>query len=275
MATDEAAPLEAAVARACAAWPETRGDPVAFREVLAAQLPDAASLEAWHVSDLWLAYTCARGDAAALRAFERDYLARLPMFLSKLDLEGQELADVGQALRAKLFLPDADGGPPKIAGYSGRGPLEGWFRVVAVNTALKVLRRERQPGSSADLDASLAAGVAAGGDLEAEYMKRRYRAEFERALSDAFAALEAKQRNVLRMAFLDGLTIDAIGVAFGVHRATAARWLADARESLLAATRKLLRERLGLSAADLESLVALVASRLEESLHTLLATRSV
>ena len=47
MATDEAAALEAAVARACAAWPGTRGDAVAFREVLATKLPDAASLERW------------------------------------------------------------------------------------------------------------------------------------------------------------------------------------------------------------------------------------
>jgi RNA polymerase sigma-70 factor (ECF subfamily) len=275
MAADETEALAAAVAGACAAWPGTRGDVAAFREQLAAMLRDSAplSLASCHVSDLWLAHACEKGDVAALRAFEEAYLARLPLFLSKLSLDTPQLTEVGQALRAKLFLPDPSGARAKIATYSGRGPLEGWVRIVAVNTALKVLRRERRAAAGGDLDASLAAGAGAGrNDPETEYMKRRYRADFERALADAFARLEAKQRNVLRMAFLDGLTIDAIGVAHGVHRATAARWLSAARESLLAGTRKLLRERLGLSAADLESVVALVASRLEQSLHALLAT---
>src|SRR5258708_6668498 len=135
MAADETGALDAAVADACAAWPGTRGDVAVFRERLAAKLRDPASIAACHVSDLWLAHACEKGDLAALRAFEQGYLARLPLFLSKLSLDGPRLAEVGQALRAKLFLPDASGAPAKISTYNGRGPLEGWLRIVAVNTA--------------------------------------------------------------------------------------------------------------------------------------------
>jgi len=56
-----------------------------------------------------------------------------------------------------------------------------------------------------------------------------------------------------------------------VHRATAARWIADARSAALRATRRALRQNLKASDSEVASLFRLVASRLDLSLQRVLA----
>jgi RNA polymerase sigma-70 factor (ECF subfamily) len=73
------------------------------------------------------------------------------------------------------------------------------------------------------------------------------------------------------MHFLDGLNIDRIGIVFGVHRATVARWLATARELVLERTMTLLGDRLQLDAAEFASLLRMVRTTLDVSLHSLLS----
>jgi RNA polymerase sigma-70 factor (ECF subfamily) len=75
---------------------------------------------------------------------------------------------------------------------------------------------------------------------------------------------------VLKLHLVHRLSIDEIGRAHGVHRATAARWLERVRDELQAETRRLLRQRLGLDLAGIDSMVALVESRLEVSFRRLL-----
>lgn len=67
------------------------------------------------------------------------------------------------------------------------------------------------------------------------------------------------------------MNIDRIGAVFNVHRATVARWIAAAREGLLERTMARLGERLRLEPADFESLLRVVRSSLDVSLHALLA----
>ena len=69
---------------------------------------------------------------------------------------------------------------------------------------------------------------------------------------------------------LDGWSIDQIGSLYGVHRATAARWLTNAREELGARIRAGLAERLEIGESQVDSIVALVTSRIELSLERLL-----
>ena len=83
----------------------------------------------------------------------------------------------------------------------------------------------------------------------------------------AVAALSARDRNLLRLDFIDGLNIDQIGAIHRVHRSIVARWIAQARESILLETQRLLRERLGLDNAEFNSLLALVKSELNLSIH--------
>jgi RNA polymerase sigma-70 factor (ECF subfamily) len=228
-----------------------------------------ADLDA-HGEDVALARACAAGDAVALETFESRYMSRVPDFVARLRVEPAFVDELKQVLRAKLFvaLPPAR---PKIAEYSGSGALERWFRIAAVNTALKLLRR----GRTADRDelARVTEGTTAV-DPELELVKRRYSTEFDAAFLEALAGLETRERNVLRLHFVDGLGIDAIGALHRVHRATAARWLAAAREGVLDRTRSALRSRLHLTPTEIDSLVAVVQSRLEVSLRSLLASAS-
>jgi RNA polymerase sigma-70 factor (ECF subfamily) len=109
--------------------------------------------------------------------------------------------------------------------------------------------------------------LGAGADLEVDYLKGHYRAVFEAALKETLTELPVQQRNVLRLSFVEGLSIDEIGALHGVHRATAARWIAAAREAILDGTRRRLRSDLSLSDSEFDSVVRLVQSQLEVSLR--------
>jgi RNA polymerase sigma-70 factor, ECF subfamily len=89
-------------------------------------------------------------------------------------------------------------------------------------------------------------------------------------LRDAFASLQPRERNLLRLHFVERLGIDALASVLQVSRATAARHLAAAREALVERTIFNLRSRLRLAPAELDSLVAQVRSKLEISLGALL-----
>jgi hypothetical protein len=82
-------------------------------------------------------------------------------------------------------------------------------------------------------------------------------------LDEAVAALSPRQRNVLRQQFVHRLTVAQIAHLYGVHRATAVRWLSDARVQLIATTRRALERRLALDPGD----VARLADDLVSSAH--------
>ena len=81
---------------------------------------------------------------------------------------------------------------------------------------------------------------------------------------DATALLVSVQHPVQEPA------IDQIGGLYHLHRASAARRIAKAREALLVGTRAALARRLGVPAERLGSVLELVASRLEASVERLL-----
>ena len=69
---------------------------------------------------------------------------------------------------------------------------------------------------------------------------------------------------------MHGATVAEIGTLYGVHRATAARWIAQIRETLLSRTRRAVGEALRLTGIELDSAMAKAAEHLDYSLrHTL------
>ncbi len=66
------------------------------------------------------------------------------------------------------------------------------------------------------------------------------------------------------------MSIDALAGVYHVGRSTAARWLADARERLLAGTRDALCAELQIGRAEYESLAALMRSHVAVSVVRLL-----
>ncbi|HEY2745935.1 MAG TPA: sigma-70 family RNA polymerase sigma factor [Polyangia bacterium] len=262
------AELERLVAAAEAAWPELPPPGEAFADALAERIRDepdpAAALARLHSGDLYLAHACLHGVAPALAALDRK-LAETPSFLVGLNASAGEVDEVRQLLRERLLV----GPRPRLAGYSGRGTLGSWLRVAAMR-ALSNLRRDEASRQRIEGQADALAPVI---DPELRYLKRQYADQFRESVSEAFSALSPQQRNLLRLKLVDGLNVTDIGALHGVHRATAARWVDEARRLVVDGTKARLRQRLQIAADELEGLLALVHSQLDVSLAGLLRTR--
>ena len=80
------------------------------------------------------------------------------------------------------------------------------------------------------------------------------------------AQLGAREQTLLRYHHVDGLNIDEIGAIYRVHRVTAFRWIEKAKEQLIKATLELLRTRLKLPSAELDSVLRMIRSQIHLSL---------
>jgi RNA polymerase sigma-70 factor (ECF subfamily) len=248
------------------AWPRVLVEPARFVAWLGARAPSggAAAIERMHTDDLYLACACAGGDARALQAFERSYLSQVPTYIARVDHSPQLADEVRQSLRERLLV----GGPettPRIAEYSGQGPLGGWVRVSAVRLALNLRRGEAR--RARPLGDAVAADLA---DPEVDYIKTRYARQFAAALQKAIAELPARERAVLSFYFLDGMSSAAIGELYDAHGATVRRWIERIRAQVIEATRRDLSEVLGLRTREFDSLMNVVRSRIDLHLSQIL-----
>jgi RNA polymerase sigma-70 factor (ECF subfamily) len=217
-----------------------------------------------HAADLYLAFACSRGVEGAHAAFEAALMTQVAGYLRPMNPSPAFVDEVRQLLREKLFV----GPEPRIAQYSGRGPIGAWLRVMALRTAVNLQTRGERGGPSLDPDR-----VAAGGGPELDYLQERYRPLVKHAFQEGLAALTSEQRNLLRLHLVDGLTLEEIGRLFSVNRSTVFRWLDAARAELLRHTRHCLHKRLGVDASEFDSLVQAVRSRLDLSLASILRTK--
>lgn len=258
-----AAAWQAFLATARAAWPDVTVDEAPLATFVSERLLEgelAAVLTAAPAADLVIAWACAAGQATAHTAFDS--------VLSEVDAAGTAtratsdiVDDVKQVLRVQLLI-GKDGKPPGIAGYRGRGSLRGWLRITATR---ELIRHKAKRAKDAPLTNSLESILVTTIDPSLDALKAEYRGEFAVALREAIADLGAEDRTLLRQHIVDGLSIDDVGAAFGVHRATAARWLVRARTALVEATQRRLAARLALPVEQIESVIRLVSSQLDAS----------
>jgi RNA polymerase sigma-70 factor (ECF subfamily) len=226
------------------------------------------ALAAVYFDDLVLAIACGEGDPAALELLDRRYLSQIGSYLGKHGGTASFADEVRQRVRLRLLVAEP-GGTPKIAGYTGSGPLGAWLRVITIRSA-RDLHRAAHPTSPLT-DAIAVASPKP--DPELDYLKLRHGAEFRAALAEVLGSLQPRQRNLLKLYFLDGLTVEIIGGMFGVNRSTVTRWLADIRERIRDETYRVLRARLGVGDSELEHLWGIVESRMDLSLRGLLVTK--
>ena len=255
------------VTEARATWPAIAIEPERFLAFLGEREVGTEI----HISDLYVACGCVDGAPAAIAAFDQTCLPVIDRAVQSAGATAAELADLRQVVRARLLVPPASESgdePPRITGYTGRGGLGSWVRVVATREAQRLLARERRTVAAADDE--IAGMLAPDDDPELGYLKRVYRAEFKLAFAGAIDALADRDRLLLQQHALDGLSIDHLAAFHKVHRATAARWLEAARKAVLDGTRKQLIDRLQLGRDELESLMRLIASQLDVSLPRLL-----
>jgi RNA polymerase sigma-70 factor (ECF subfamily) len=254
-------------------WPSVQLSPEHFVAHLARHVPAGFPIETalgqMHTEDLYLAHACALGDENAVLAFEQHCLHGLESALSRYRAFSDIVAEVKQRVRERVLVSDS--GPPRIDGFSGRGDLRGWVRVMAVREAICLVRQCRRE-ASADDDTLLHAFVTPG-DAKLEHVKAHYVEEFKQAFSAALRSLSARDQTLLRQHVLDGATIDQLGALYHVHRATAARNLQRVRLAVLGATRERLASRLEVRPSELDSILRLIRSRLHVTLRALVRRR--
>lgn len=254
--------LRALHARGRDAWPQLDVDLAAFSQNVQGRLaPDEVA--GLHAGDLYLSVACARGDTRAIALVDEQYIATL---VSALPCYIQRPAadDVLQLLRLR-FLIGEDGRPPRIGDFDGTARLATWLRVAAIRIAISLHRKVCRETVIDDVGA-----VADAPDPELALLQRQYGAEFRAAFRHGFVSLTARERNLLRYQILDRLGIDSLATLYGVHRATAARWLARARGTLIKRLRRELQARLQLDRAQLNGVLTLLQGKLELSLRLFL-----
>jgi len=253
-----------AIAACARAWPDVHVEPGAVR----ARLREAGAVDDRHLADLCLATACLAGDPAAQRALDRLIRAEAQRVVGELRQPAWLADEVHQELSQRLLVAEP-GAAPRLATYAGQAALGRWLGVAAMRTALN-LRRGARPETPLDTDHHVADAIL---PPELAVVRDRYRPEVEQAIRAAFDALDsARDRNLLRMYYLERIGLDQLGQMYGVHGSTVSRWLTALREAVLEDVRARLGERLGLAGnyGDVDSLIRAVQSQLDLTLSTLL-----
>lgn len=271
--------LDDFVLTARSAWPEwPSSDAVGFGTFVEERLRASSSpadLSSLHAADLWLAYHASRGLPLAVAALESTCFVGLTNVLRARRAEPSEAEEVVQRLRDRLLVAEP-GDRPRLLTYGGRGELKAWVRVAAVRLWLN-LKREQKSGvgeaktSSLESSSEEALAFEASNDLELELLKGKYRELFRTAFLETVGALAPGTRLLLKLHYLDRLSMEDVGKVLGVHRLTVLRRLERARQELSEGTKERLEAELRLAPPDVDSLLRLIQSRLDVSLQHALA----
>jgi RNA polymerase sigma-70 factor (ECF subfamily) len=247
-----------------AAWPQIVLEFALFESQFARHsAPDSSPVDA-HAADMYLACACANGVNAAMDALEQLLTGDVARAVASIHGSAAFVEDTLQDVRARLLVR-AGGEPGKIVEYGGRASLRSWLRAVAVRQAISRRRRkaeQHRTSFSPEDDGRLASA-----GPEFEYIRGRYKQAFEEEVRLAIERLPSRERMLLRLNVVHGMSLDQLATTYGVARSTAARWLASARQCLLEEARAGLRAKLRLSASEFESLAEEVRSYLDVSIR--------
>jgi len=223
------------------------------------------ALDDLDAAELYLAAACARGDDLAVRRFRAHYFEGLLPHLRRMGLDNAQCDDVWQTLCERLLVARGDG-PPGVVRYAGAGELGGLMRVTVTRLAINWLHDRVRSTHDDWLDEVPSSRT----DPEMQVSRQQHRAEIKQEVAAALATLPARDRMVLRLHLVERLGIDAIAGVASIHRATAARWIARAKDTLALRVRDRLLARWRVSHASFPALRTLLDSQIDLSLERLL-----
>jgi RNA polymerase sigma-70 factor, ECF subfamily len=269
---DEAAVLDELTNLAEAEWPAFRVARESFQEKLLAVVnpgPDRVNeLRGIRAVDLYLAVACAQRIEPAVKTFVERYLVSPGRYVRRLNITEVELEEIQAQLEDKLLVGASETEPGRIAQYSGRGPLEYWVAIAAQRTGFSMLRSKgrEHPVEEADVLARLW--------TEAESSQRilsaRYEAALRESLRDAISSLELRQRTILRLSMIDGISLSKIARMLHVNQSTVSRALRAALDKLNAELRRQLGELHRLRDHEIDSIVRDLRAHIDLSLSKIL-----
>lgn len=240
--------LAPAARAACRRWVEAR-----LKHVTAEATP----------GDVALVWAALQGHARALKAVD----ALIEAHARRAAGRAIEPAELAQRVRTRLLVAPK-GKEPRIATYDGRGKLKSWLWTA---TRLELLQATRGMGQAPadDID-ELSHLAAADRSPEAATRSKKDTKLVSDALAAALQVLEPKERTLLRMRFVDGVSTEELGRMFQVHRTTAQRWIEAAQAKIMAAMRARLEHEARLKHGEIDALVGEVAQSISLRLSQVL-----
>ncbi|MGQ0508199.1 MAG: sigma factor-like helix-turn-helix DNA-binding protein [Myxococcaceae bacterium] len=231
-------------------------------------------LETLHAEDLFLAWAVLREEPCALRELMQLIDSKVRADVTRVLADDVHVDEVLSRLLSALTL-EGSGGTKKLEQYTGRGPLAAWIRTVGMGTAINFRRQLR---ASINLEDPALAGEdfqIASENQELRALRTSCGALFTRAFRHALGTLSSRERTLLRLRFIDGLTLDELASFQGIHRATAVRWLAELSSRLRRQVQMTLTQSGALDPQEADSLVRTARQGSVFSLRQLLRDASL
>jgi RNA polymerase sigma-70 factor (ECF subfamily) len=194
-----------------------------------------------------------------------------PALLKYLRSDEPLVEEVAQCTVVDVLYGRQAGRRAKLATYSGGGRLTGWLTTVAKHTANDHLKqRGRMPGHELnELDAHAAPPLPDDDQDTAPYL-RDYGKQLMSAIKRAIEDLPAKPRTLLKMSLVEGMSIDEIGRFYGVHRATAAKWIKEAKLLIVDQSQQAFCGQTGAATTDFKSIVRVLVGYVDVSIERML-----
>jgi RNA polymerase sigma-70 factor, ECF subfamily len=216
------------------------------------------------LAQIFLAYACAKGDRVALEHFERTYRGTIDVVRKKFGKRAPLLDDLLADVRAHLFVA-VEGKDARILQFSARTDLGNWLKVVVSRLLLnRVAKTDREDVTESTIIDALGIDLATP---ETGLAKAEARALFRDAFRDAMLELSAREREVLRLVYVEGMMFDEVGTLYGTHRTTAWRLVEQATQNLGKLLRARLQQRLKLQGAEFDRWCASIQASLDLSLR--------
>jgi len=226
-----------------------------------------------HHEDLYLAVACARGDRIAWEYFAEQYLPQVRRFAIHAcrNLEASEdlaqemivalLGESSPAVQAEATSTRPGSGLEmsrgKLQTYNGRGSLTGWLRAAVSHAAIDRFRRTRTVVSLDELSERGELPQAQNTDpihASEEGLDAHWGPVLVKTVQQELARLSARDRLLLSLYHLEGVSLKTLGLRYGVHEATVSRWLEHARQDVRKRVERELRRVHRLSAHEVSAL---------------------
>src|SRR5256714_6564656 len=199
-------------------------------------------VSALHLKDLALGCACAEGHTAAWEYFVgayRGYLRSAAGTILQCASGSPAACELADSLFAELYgLTEGKRSERSVFRYfHGRSSLKTWLRAVLAQRHIDGVRASRRFSSLPDdgEEPEVATRVVVEGTgvpLIADPHRERYVALFTRTLEVALGLLKPRDKERLRLYYVEEQTLDAIGRKFGEHESSVSRNLERTRREL-------------------------------------------
>lgn len=216
--------------------------------------------------DLFLAFACFAKVPSAVQLFQTIYDPIIVATGKRFDTSGALVDELRQRLAELLFVGTGRS-PARIGEYRGRGPLSAWVRTCAKRAALR-LAKIGSPEVLLTRDA-LADEISDVCDQELTLLKDHYGELFRQELVLALNELPARDRMLLQLHLVAGLSTTRIGRMYHLSQSSISRQLQRAAGTTFSLIKQRIHQRLGVATAELESLLDLARSHIELTLSSM------